>query len=211
MFFKIPRKVISDMVEDYTEILRGKSLIIILKKNLWMNHITNPRISNLIRQKSRCCKGRNKFKFTITSRWRDIAEVTCPTMVTRIFSLILSFRIRYFHALLDNSCMLEVIPDSPFTPCNTMWCDTTRRGEPCLKLFRNEISRGTKRDYGAERLFARVARVRIAAVPYIKLSAGDVAGAYDTYGSVKRLYYSWRGQGKCVSTSKIFSANFSRV
>jgi len=32
MFFKIPRKVISDMVEDYTEILRGKSLIIILKK-----------------------------------------------------------------------------------------------------------------------------------------------------------------------------------
>jgi len=34
MFFKIPRKVISDMVEDYTEILRGKSLIIILKKKL---------------------------------------------------------------------------------------------------------------------------------------------------------------------------------
>jgi len=107
-----------------------------------MNHITNPRILNLIRQKSRCCKGRNKFKFTITSRWRDIAEVTCPTMVTRIFFL--SFRIRYFHALLDNSCMLEVIPDSPFTPCNTMWCDTTRRGEPCLKLFRNEIFPGNE-------------------------------------------------------------------
>lgn len=67
-----------------------------------------------------------------------------------------------------------------------------RCGELRFKLFRNEISRGTKRDYGAERLFARVARARIAAVPYIKLSAGDVAGAYDTFGSVKRLYYSRR-------------------
>lgn len=73
-----------------------------------------------------------------------------------------------------------------------------RAVEPSLKLFRNEISRGTKRDYDAKRgererekdeHFARVVRVP-AAVPYIKLSAGMVAGAYDTFGSVRRLYFS---------------------
>lgn len=79
---------------------------------------------------------------------------------------------------------------------------TRRAAKPSLKLFRNEISRGTKRDYGARRLFARVTRAHRAAVPYIKLSAGDVAGAYDTFGLVKRLYPS-RHAGRDSAINRI--------
>jgi len=83
--------------------------------------------------------------------------------------------------------------------------DTMRRGELRLKLFRNEISRETKRDYDAERLFARVTRARIAAVPYIKLSAEDVAGAYDMFGSVKApLLLAAKPRKRYVSPSEIF-------
>jgi len=79
--------------------LREKNRLLTWKKYLWMNHTTNSRILNLIRKESRCYKGCNKFKFTMAYRWKDIAEVICPTMVTRMFSLILSFRARYSHAL----------------------------------------------------------------------------------------------------------------
>lgn len=44
---------------------------------------------------------------------------------------------------------------------------------------------GERRGITRGRLFARVA-----AVPYIKLSVADVAGAYDTSGLVKRFYFS---------------------
>jgi len=95
---KILRKVTSDMI-DYTKSLSSrsyeKSRLLSWKKYLWMNHTTNSRILNLIRKESRCYKSRNKFKFTMAYRWK----VICSTMVTRMFSLILSFRARYSHAL----------------------------------------------------------------------------------------------------------------
>lgn len=90
----------------------GKVSYYLEKKNTYEWITINSRILNLIRKESYCCKGRNKFKFTTASRWRDIAKVIIyPTMVTRIFSLALSFRARYFHALPQIPRTLE--GDSP--------------------------------------------------------------------------------------------------
>lgn len=118
---------------------------------------------------------------------------------------ILSFRARNFHALQTIVCVEG--------RRSKLRCTT----EPSLKLFRNEISRGTKRDYNAKRARdtqrkrgRRDGRERKGgregetqselfvvspALPRRSHTSncrpGCVAGAYDTFGSVRRLYFSY--------------------
>lgn len=166
-------RITSSYISHYDELFEGDTFEWIIINSRILNSIERQGSLLLIHVITQC---RNKFKFTSV-----LLKISREVISDNGYKTILSFSPSVF--AISTRCRLPYVGG---------WISIhPRRGaEPSLKLFRNEISRGTKRDYGRERLFARVVPARVAAVSYIKLSVADVAGAYDTFGLVKRLYFS---------------------
>jgi len=129
-----------------------------------MNYIIDSRICNLIKKTTEPHSDRNKFKF---HRGRVL-----PKISRQVIS--------------QNGYTVGVASVSPpartISTHRTLVARATQPEEPSLKLFRNEISRGTKRDYGGTFCSCRArARARVAARSHTSnCRPGVVASAYDT-------------------------------